>query len=197
MASGATHKVDSDFCCWAFEANEIHIHHRIGNAGAHLGDASRHGTAPPTTLLVWLDWRDAGHKRSVTFLGSGRSLSFRGRSHLLVRERCDLRPCCLRRPHGSQAAVVERTPAWGRPHSGAGAVLFLQCFSGGNTGFAGWNLCSAAGLLLHVGGQAMLVERGLQLMNVEVVGDAYAIAGPGAEPWRRRRRDRSGRAKTP
>jgi hypothetical protein len=27
-----------------------------------------------------------------------------------------------------------------------------------------------------VGGQAMLVERGLQVMNVEVVGDAYAIA---------------------
>jgi hypothetical protein len=26
------------------------------------------------------------------------------------------------------------------------------------------------------GGQAMLVERGMQVMNVEVVGDAYAIA---------------------
>jgi hypothetical protein len=32
------------------------------------------------------------------------------------------------------------------------------------------------GLIPHVGGQAMLVERGLQVMNVEVVGDAYAIA---------------------
>ena len=31
-------------------------------------------------------------------------------------------------------------------------------------------------LILDIGGQAMLVERGLQVMNVEVVGDAYAIA---------------------
>jgi hypothetical protein len=29
---------------------------------------------------------------------------------------------------------------------------------------------------LRVGGQAMLIERGLRVMSVEVVGDAYAIA---------------------
>jgi hypothetical protein len=31
-------------------------------------------------------------------------------------------------------------------------------------------------LILRVGGQAMLIERGLRVMSVEVVGDAYAIA---------------------
>jgi hypothetical protein len=39
-------------------------------------------------------------------------------------------------------------------------------------------LVRSAGLYpRHIGGlQVMLVERGLQVMNVEVVGDAYAIA---------------------
>jgi hypothetical protein len=31
-------------------------------------------------------------------------------------------------------------------------------------------------LSVHIGGRSMLVERGMQVMNVEVVGDAYAIA---------------------
>jgi hypothetical protein len=37
-------------------------------------------------------------------------------------------------------------------------------------------LFSGLRLIHGVGGQAMLVERGLRVMNVEVVGDAYAIA---------------------
>jgi hypothetical protein len=44
------------------------------------------------------------------------------------------------------------------------------------TGFAEWNFRRLAGLSAHTGGPGMLVERGLRVMNVEVVGDAYAIA---------------------
>jgi hypothetical protein len=42
--------------------------------------------------------------------------------------------------------------------------------------FAEWNFRRLAGLSAHTGGLGMLVERGLRVMNVEVVGDAYAIA---------------------
>jgi hypothetical protein len=34
----------------------------------------------------------------------------------------------------------------------------------------------ASRLSVHIGGLSMLVERGLRVMNVEAVGDAYAIA---------------------
>jgi hypothetical protein len=55
--------------------------------------------------------------------------------------------------------------------------LFLREFlAPGGAGFPKWNFCPLQGLSIRVGGQAMLVERGLQVMNVEVVGDAYAIA---------------------
>jgi hypothetical protein len=39
-----------------------------------------------------------------------------------------------------------------------------------------WNFSAARGLVLRIGEQAMLVERGLRVMNVAVLGDAYAIA---------------------
>ena len=44
-------------------------------------------------------------------------------------------------------------------------------------GFPAWNRFRLARLPLGNGeAQVMLIERGLQVMNVEVVGDAYAIA---------------------
>jgi hypothetical protein len=44
-------------------------------------------------------------------------------------------------------------------------------------GFEAWNFCPAMALLLDIGERrVMLVERGLRVMNVEAVGDAYAIA---------------------
>jgi hypothetical protein len=49
-------------------------------------------------------------------------------------------------------------------------------FGGAKAGFPKWNFCTAPGLSVRIGGQIMLVERGLQVMNVEVVGDAYGIA---------------------
>jgi hypothetical protein len=43
--------------------------------------------------------------------------------------------------------------------------------------FSKWNFCRAGALPMRAGGlEAMLVERGLQVMNVDVVGDAYSIA---------------------
>jgi hypothetical protein len=39
-----------------------------------------------------------------------------------------------------------------------------------------WNFCTRTGLSLRSGVKPMLVERGLRVMNVEVVGEAYAIA---------------------
>jgi hypothetical protein len=43
--------------------------------------------------------------------------------------------------------------------------------------FPGWNLCPPPGFTRPYRRIcAMLVERGLRVMNVEVVGDAYAIA---------------------
>jgi hypothetical protein len=43
--------------------------------------------------------------------------------------------------------------------------------------FQNWNLFWPRALsACHGTGEGMLVERGLQVMNVEVVGDAYAIA---------------------
>jgi hypothetical protein len=45
-----------------------------------------------------------------------------------------------------------------------------------NYGFRQWNFAGSPRLSLHIGGLVMLVERGLRVMNVEAVGDAYAIA---------------------
>jgi hypothetical protein len=43
--------------------------------------------------------------------------------------------------------------------------------------FHAWNRLSAGALSVRIGRtEVMLVERGLQVLNVEVVGDAYAIA---------------------
>jgi hypothetical protein len=50
-------------------------------------------------------------------------------------------------------------------------------FENENPIFLNWNFLPADALSAHHGaGEGMLVERGLQVMNVEVVGDAYAIA---------------------
>jgi hypothetical protein len=59
--------------------------------------------------------------------------------------------------------------------------LFLQAFLAPAAQvfpgrFPEMELFLRVGLIPHVGGQAMLVERGLQVMNAEVVGGAYAIA---------------------
>jgi hypothetical protein len=43
-------------------------------------------------------------------------------------------------------------------------------------GFPIWNLCEGMGFISPERTDVMLVERGMQVMNVEVVGDAYAIA---------------------
>jgi hypothetical protein len=45
-----------------------------------------------------------------------------------------------------------------------------------NYGFQQWNFAHFPRLSVHIGGLVMLVERGLRVMNVEAVGDAYAIA---------------------
>jgi hypothetical protein len=50
------------------------------------------------------------------------------------------------------------------------------CFFGKKPAFAEWNFRAFPGLSVRIGGPEMLVERGLRVMNVEVVGDAYAIA---------------------
>jgi hypothetical protein len=43
--------------------------------------------------------------------------------------------------------------------------------------FPKWNFFRPGAVLVGAGGlEAMLIERGLQVMNVEVVGDAYGIA---------------------
>src|SRR3977135_4100912 len=42
--------------------------------------------------------------------------------------------------------------------------------------FVKGNFAPAPRLSVHIGGLSMLVERGLRVMNVEAVGDAYAIA---------------------
>jgi hypothetical protein len=42
--------------------------------------------------------------------------------------------------------------------------------------FRAWNFCTRTDLSLRSGVKPMLVERGLRVMNVEVVGEAYAIA---------------------
>jgi hypothetical protein len=42
--------------------------------------------------------------------------------------------------------------------------------------FREWNFCAQRGLSVEIGVKAMLVERGLRVMNVGVVGEAYAIA---------------------
>jgi hypothetical protein len=39
-----------------------------------------------------------------------------------------------------------------------------------------WNFFAPNGLSVRIGGRVMLVERGLRVMNVGAVGDAYAIA---------------------
>jgi hypothetical protein len=44
------------------------------------------------------------------------------------------------------------------------------------SGFPTWNFYLRPRLSQQAGGQVMLVERGLRVMNVEMVGDAYAIA---------------------
>jgi hypothetical protein len=50
-------------------------------------------------------------------------------------------------------------------------------FEDENPIFPKWNFLPADALsACHGTGEGMLVERGLQVMNVEVVGDAYAIA---------------------
>ena len=50
-------------------------------------------------------------------------------------------------------------------------------FENENPIFSNWNFLPADALSARHGtGEGMLVERGLQVMNVEVVGDAYAIA---------------------
>ena len=55
--------------------------------------------------------------------------------------------------------------------------MFLRGFSAPRAPvFPKRNFCAAAGLSLRTGGQATLAERGLQMLNVEVVGEAYAIA---------------------
>jgi hypothetical protein len=47
----------------------------------------------------------------------------------------------------------------------------------GNNQFPIGNFCATAGLSLHAKGvNAMLVERGLRVMNVDVIGKAYDIA---------------------
>ena len=57
-----------------------------------------------------------------------------------------------------------------------GASFATTCGSAKN-GFAAWNRFPFSRLPLGNGeSQVMLIERGLQVMNVEVVGDAYAIA---------------------
>jgi hypothetical protein len=50
------------------------------------------------------------------------------------------------------------------------------CFALQNYGFRQWNFAYFPHLSIHIGGLVMLVERGLRVMNVEAVGDAYAIA---------------------
>jgi hypothetical protein len=42
--------------------------------------------------------------------------------------------------------------------------------------FGGWNLSAVTGLSVPIGVKAMLVERGMRVMNVGVVSEAYAIA---------------------
>ena len=55
--------------------------------------------------------------------------------------------------------------------------LFWLVFEAEEPVFPNWNLLPPGALLTcHGKAEGMLVERGLQVMNVEVVGDAYAIA---------------------
>jgi hypothetical protein len=53
-------------------------------------------------------------------------------------------------------------------------VRFVVCTA--KNGFPNWNLCLVSCFRSYRRTEIMLVERGLQVMNVEVVGDAYAIA---------------------
>jgi hypothetical protein len=84
-------------------------------------------------------------------------------------------------PSLSPAAVAgsaEVTAASARI-SGPVRFVFAEVFGAGPckfpSSFPKWNFFTASGLVLMSEDRPMLVERGLQVMNVEVVGDAYAI----------------------
>jgi hypothetical protein len=56
-------------------------------------------------------------------------------------------------------------------------VLAVFVLGGEGNRFPKWNLCLMSRFNQSTGRtEVMLVERGLRVMNVEVVGDAYAIA---------------------
>jgi hypothetical protein len=52
----------------------------------------------------------------------------------------------------------------------------VRFFVARDKSFVFWNLVGSCALSVHIGSTNMLVERGLRVMNVEAVGDAYAIA---------------------
>jgi hypothetical protein len=81
----------------------------------------------------------------------------------------------LKRPAATNKSKKEHFPGASAGFSGPVRFVF-GVFGDAKSPFPKWNFPKAPAIIGPVGGQPMLVERGLRVMNVEVVGDAYAIA---------------------